>query len=714
MMKKWWQKPLRALALDFSDCEPDSVDIHEIVNESFLGHINTLVVSATGRQPGGVAFYQSKIAPHFPGLLERDLLRESLEVAHTNGQKVVVSIASIWGGQELFQARPDWVQRDASGEPVAWDAERTSLAFCPNSPYREYLLSLLAEICAHYAVDGFFFNSPGFQSWCNCEHCQRKFLDEYGTQLPLQADWMDPIWQAFVGWRYRQISEWRETLYTAVKAEARCVFFQGAFPLAVFLDNPVRIEGLGLPAPYPEPFGGGTYIPLSHGTDLPREARLQDIVHIGLPRRGIGEPLWWLGLCCRYGDSLARGRQVLMLNDIVQTPFKLVGLPEAELRLSMAELLANSASPLLFRKVPDSGDQPAWDLFYSLLGDARKIEPFLEERESLKFAALLISETTHNSLDLMRDRPSHMDCLKGWAKALLQEHVLFDVVSEADLEKVLKRYRVLVLPNPSCLSSRSKQLIREYAALGNGVVGSFEAGMFGERGQRTTGDDFGELFGVNYMEGSFGVNDFDAYMLTEPECPLPAGLPAGRRIPTGGIQIGVSLAGARPVASLFSGASSAAGLEGPQVGSPTVLAYDQGVHGRSVYFAPPLDAHYLKYGVEAQRKLLAAAVLWAAQVDPPLRVDNAPLTLAVTAFYQPVKKRLILHLVNSVQDEAYRPIAEVPECRGVRLLIQTSGEVRGLEVLGDSRLPNASRWGSQLSVELPPFRYHLELVVAYR
>jgi hypothetical protein len=185
-------------------------------------------------------------------------------------------------------------------------------------------------------------------------------------------------------------------------------------------------------------------------------------------------------------------------------------------------------------------------------------------------------------------------------------------------------------------------------------------------------------------------------------------------VPTGGIQIGVDLAGARPVASLFSGAFSQAGPEGPEAGSPTVLAYDQGTHGRSVYFAPPLDAHYLKYGVEAQRKLLATAVLWAAQTDPPLRVENAPLTLAVTAYYQPVKKRLILHFVNSVQEEAYRPIWEVPECRGVRLQIQTVGDVRGLEVLGDSRLPNASRWGNQLSVELPAFRYHLELVVAYR
>ncbi len=173
MTKKWWQKPLRAVTLEFPAADVAHIDVKGIVNEKAQGGVNTLCVFATGYYPGGTAFYQSAIAPHFPGLGKRDLLAEALEAAHANGQKVVAYIASIWGGRELYEQHPDWAQRKADGRLTAWDEELTSLAFCPNSPYRFYLESILEEICNHYPMDGFYFDEPSFQSWCACEHCQQ-------------------------------------------------------------------------------------------------------------------------------------------------------------------------------------------------------------------------------------------------------------------------------------------------------------------------------------------------------------------------------------------------------------------------------------------------------------------------------------------------------------------------------------------------------------
>ena len=114
-MKKWWQKPLRAITLDFSACDPAALDVKAIIDESFRGNVNTLCVSATGYLPGGAVFYQSKLAPHFPGLDGRDLLAESLEAGHVNGQKVVATIASIWGGKHFTKP----IRTGRSAKPMA-------------------------------------------------------------------------------------------------------------------------------------------------------------------------------------------------------------------------------------------------------------------------------------------------------------------------------------------------------------------------------------------------------------------------------------------------------------------------------------------------------------------------------------------------------------------------------------------------------------------
>ena len=87
-----------------------------------------------GYYPGGTAFYQSQLAPHYPGLGDRDLLAEALEAAHRNGQKVIAYIASIWGGPEMFLGHPDWAQRKADGQVTSWDEAYTQCGNVPEQP----------------------------------------------------------------------------------------------------------------------------------------------------------------------------------------------------------------------------------------------------------------------------------------------------------------------------------------------------------------------------------------------------------------------------------------------------------------------------------------------------------------------------------------------------------------------------------------------------
>src|SRR4030042_5164226 len=103
MMEKWWNKPLRAITLEFPASDVATIDVDGIIDETQHGGVNVLNVFCTGYYPGGTAFYQSKIAPHFPGLDNRDLLAEAIRAGHARGQKIIAYIASIWGNRDLFE-----------------------------------------------------------------------------------------------------------------------------------------------------------------------------------------------------------------------------------------------------------------------------------------------------------------------------------------------------------------------------------------------------------------------------------------------------------------------------------------------------------------------------------------------------------------------------------------------------------------------------------
>ena len=710
-MEKWWNKPMRAVTLEFPASDVATIDIASIIDETQHGGVNVLNVFCTGYYPGGTAFFQSKIAPHYPGLGSRDLLAESIRAGHTRGQKIIAYIATIWGNRDLYEAHPDWAQRKADGRVTSWDEEYNSVAFCPNSPYREYLTSIINEILDNYDIDGFYFDEPSFQSWCNCENCKKKFFNEFHQPLPVEEKWGDQTFANFIAWRYRQISDWRQSLYEASKGENRCIFFQGAFPLSRLSKEPIKISGLEFMNPYVERFGVDWYVPMAHGADLSYSSQIADIVHFELYRRSVQEPLWWYGVNLRYGQTIGNGKQILVLNMMAQTPFDLYGLPEAELRLSVAELLANSGSPLFARYYPDRVDQQAWNKVYDCLRESMLLEPYLEKRESLKYAALLFSETTLEQNDKLEGKPSHLDCMKGMAKALLQEQVLFDVITEDELIDKIEQYRVLVLPNVSCLSAQAKQAIHSFIAKGGGVIGSYETGLYDEHGHRSEKEDFSSLFGVHYEPHPPMFFGFDVYMNVHDPQKLESEIQTGKLVPTGGIQIEVSPDKAQVIASTLAASVVHYGPIGSEAGLAAVLAFEKSDRGRSVYFAMPVGNRYLEFGVEDQRKLLVSAVKWAAHIAPPVQVANAPKTLALTAFRQSSENRLIIHLVNSVQDEVLRPIVEVPEISDVELKIAIKSHPRRVKVWGETQEPEWSMEAENLVVQVPDFRYHSIILV---
>lgn len=694
----WWRQPLRAVTLEFPAADVATIDVRGIIDEAHAGAVNTLVVFSTGYYPGGTAFYQSQVAPHYPGLGARDLLAESIAAARRNGQRVISYVASIWGNREMFFAHPDWAQRKADGRVTAWDGEFNSVAMDPLSPYREYFARVVAEISENYDIDGFYFDEPSFQSWSASAACQRAFREEFGVELPTVENWSDPVFQHFIHWRYRQIRAWRESLYALVKRPGRCILFQGAFPLAT-LPSPRVISGAPpMVSFYERRFATNWQVPLAHGDDIARETEFADLLHFELYRTSlVGEPLWWYGLSLRYGQSIARGKPILVLNMMANSPFDLYGMEETELRLSIHELLANGGAPLFARYYPDRVDQGAWENVYALLREARDLEEYLLERESIPYIALLVSQSTLDRHE-QDGRPSHLGEIKGFAKALLQQKLPFDVITEEQLNAAdLARYQALLLPNASCLPAAAIAAIREYVAAGGGLLASYESGRFDESGLQRAGGDLGETLGVEY--GDLRGFQVDAYMQLGELGDFAPDVDARRSIPSLGMQQQARLAGAEALA--WAGGESTvhyAPLD-EQRGAPTITRYTHASGGRAVFFANPIGLRFLEFGVPDYPRLIAGGARWAAGSDAPIRAENAPLTLAITAFRK--GNRLILHLVDSVREERKQPIVEAPRHRDITLELDVSDTVRAVHsVAGVSDALSWQQAGGQLRITL--------------
>ncbi len=707
-MANWWDEQIRAVTLEFPAADVASIDVKGIVDETHRGDANTLNVFSTGYYPGGTAFYQSEIAPHYPGLGERDLLAESIEAAHANGQKVVAYLASIWGNRDLYFAHPDWAQRKTDGRVTTWDEHYNSVAMDPLSPYRDYFASIVREIADNYDVDGFYFDEPSFQSWSASRACQRAFEVEFGLPLPTEEQWDDPLFQTFLNWRYEQIAEWRRSLYVVAKRDDRCVYFQGAFPLASLSGDRYYLSGSPpLFSWYHERFGVSWHVPMAHGDDMAQTAATGDIVHMELYRASVREPLWWYGVAMRYVQSMAKGKQILVLSMMAQSPFDLYGLGETELRLSTAELLANNASLLFARYYPDQVDQQAWDQVYDRFAEAKALSPYLMNRVSIPYVALLYSGRTVERFDYRADKPAHIGEIKGFAKALLQEKILFDIITEADLGERLDRYRAIIIPNASCLAVESKALLRQFVADGGGLIGSYECGMYDTTGHRSAADDFADSFGLTYA-GEQLPFELDIYMRMTPEHDLPTAVPPGKRIPTLGMQIAVEPNGARPVAHVQGASEVHYGPLGDETGPPVVLTHQPGA-GRCIYFATPIGARYLEFGIRDFRNLIADAVSWTAQSAAPVRVKGAGDTLALTAFRQ--GQRMLIHLVNSVRDETRLPINETIVSSAVEVEVDVDSPAQKVRALGDETDISWEMAGKVLRIDLQEVRYHVLLVI---
>jgi len=172
------------VTLELPAADIKRIDIREIVKRLAGYGVNTLNIFAISYWPGGAAFYKSSLAPVHPDLGDRDLLEMAIDEAHRQGMKAVAYVNTLWGDRDKLEKHSEWAQRRIDGKITTWEPNLTTVAMCPNTGYRDYVLKVVEEIGHNYDVDGFYFDEPCFQSWCNCQSCRQAFARQVGEELP--------------------------------------------------------------------------------------------------------------------------------------------------------------------------------------------------------------------------------------------------------------------------------------------------------------------------------------------------------------------------------------------------------------------------------------------------------------------------------------------------------------------------------------------------
>jgi hypothetical protein len=141
--------------------------------------------------PSGSAYYASAIAPRATGYESFDVLQSMLDAAHARGIKVRAWVPQ-FHDQAAVLAHPAWQMMAASsGQVTAYTGSHQTEYFVnPLDPaVQAYEASILAEIAARYAVDGFMLDWIRFDNY-NMDlgsDSRQAFQAAYGLD-PLRID----------------------------------------------------------------------------------------------------------------------------------------------------------------------------------------------------------------------------------------------------------------------------------------------------------------------------------------------------------------------------------------------------------------------------------------------------------------------------------------------------------------------------------------------
>ncbi len=622
----WFSRPMRWAQLTLVEDDPGKYDPAFWLDYFQRTHSDAACLSAGGC----VAYYPTAIPLHYRSqwLGNRDAFGELAAGCRKLGMVVVARTDPHAAHQDVFDAHPDWIAVDASGQKRRHSVMPELWFTCALGPYNfQFMTEVTREIVSRYPVDGVFSNRWAGSGMCYCEHCRENFHAAAGLDLPRTNDPRNPSRRAYLAWRQQRLFE----LWHLWDAEIRRIN-----PAACYIPN----------------CGGGALSDL----DMKTVGSLAPILFADRQaRRGLMAP-WANGKNAKEYRSTMGSKPVGGIFSVgVEEPYRWKDSVQdgPEIRLWALDGIANGIRPWFTKFGGTLYDRRWLRVVEELYGWHYRNQRYLRQERSLARVGLVYSQQTAQFYGGERAQQKVEDHTLGYYQALVEARIPFEMVHDQLLDAAhTASLQVLVFPNIAALSDGQCGQIREFVARGGGLVATYETSLYDERGERRRDFGLADLFGASF-DGDIDARMQNSYLRLETDPgagkrhPILAGLEDTQRIINGVSRVHTrAAAGAYAPLTLIPSYPDLPMEEVfPRVPKTDIpeLHVRQAGRGRVVYFPWDIDRTFWEILAADHGKLLRNAVDWAANEPRPVTVAG-PGVLDVAVWRQ--KDSMTVHLVN--------------------------------------------------------------------
>jgi hypothetical protein len=621
----WFDKPMRWAQLTLVEDDPGKYDLNFWLDYFKRTHSDAACLSAGGC----VAYYPTKIPLHYRSkwLGNTDAFGDLVAGCRKLNMTVIARTDPHAAHQDVYDAHPDWIAVDASGQKRRHPVMPELWVTCALGPYNfEFMTEVTKEIVSLYKVDGIFSNRWAGSGMCYCEHCQANFKSKAGMDLPRTNDPQNPARRAYMGWRQQRLFElwmlWDEEI-RKINPNARYIPNSGGGASSdldmkvigdrasiLFADRQARS---GLTAPWANGKNGKEY-----------RATMGRKPIGGIFSVGTEEPYRWK-------DSVQSG---------------------PEIRLWVLDGIANDLRPWFTKFGGTLYDRRWLPVVEDVYTWHYRSERYLRNEEPLARVAMVYSQQTSHFYGGERARAKVEDHTLGYYQALIESRIPFEMVHDGLLDAAhVDRFKVLIFPNIAALSNAQCDRIRQYVQRGGSIVATYETSLYDEWGVRRQDFGLADLFGASF-DGGIDARMQNSYLRleTDPSTgkrhPILAGLDDAERIINGVSRVHTRGSSPnRPLTLIPSYPDLPMEEVFPRVSrtdTPEVYVREIG-KGRVVYFPWDIDRTFWEVLSVDHWKLLRNAVDWASNEPRPVTVTGVG-TLDVTMWRQ--KESVTVHLVN--------------------------------------------------------------------
>jgi hypothetical protein len=643
-------------------------------------HCDAVTLSAGGV----VAFYPTRVPFHRRSAWMKDGMDPFGELAGACRQRGLLVVARVDPHAVYDDARaahPEWIAVDDKGQPRRHWANPDMWVTCGLGPRNfGHMTAVLREIATLYDVQGIFANRWAGSGMCYCETCRLGFRQATGKDLPGPSP-DDPARRDYIKWRRGRLLELWDVWDAAIRTER---------PQARFIPN-------GPP-----------------GLASAERADFLAVDHQA--RRGLTPP-WDFGRSAKQYRAVMGAKPLAGLFSVgVEEPYRWKDSVQAgpEIRLWALDGIANGFRPWFAKFSGVLYDRRWLATVEDLYAWHYRNERYLRDRAPLARVAVVYSEQTRDFYGKDQAEARVDDHLRGLYQALVEARIPFEMVNDARLEAAqVDVFKLLVLPNVAALSDTQCRRLAEYVDRGGSLLATFETSLYDEAGAPRKDFGLGDLLGVSF-DGQVDRRMQNSYLALDAEArrthPLLAGLQDAPRIINSVQRVRVRPRGEFP--SPITLIPSYPDLPMEHVFPRVETTDDRQVYlrergaSRIVYFPGDLDRTFWEVLSPDHGRLLANAVRWAANEEPPVTVAG-PGLFDVTAWGQ--KDALVVHLVNLTNAMAMKgPVREFVSVgpMTVRLRLPAGARARRVQLLVAGGTPQATEASGTVTVAVPSVRDH--------